>query len=243
MRIKYKLFAGFLLINLMLIVAGAMSIYELLQLRNKTISTIDANYIALNRLNTMLKAVETEDKSVLLLLLGQWEDGRKQLSKADSTFRATYREARSHVSGNIALDNIGKQYTNFKHIWEMPIVDTRKEGNLTWYYEVFIPEFQKTTSQIEKAMSYSRNQMHSESKQIFEESYTALMPGIVAIISAILMSLLMYFFISRFFSLPINNILKGLKEYNTKKKVFRVSVNTNDELKELSGEIKKALGE
>jgi len=243
MRIKYKLFAGFLLINLMLVVAGSMSVYELLQLRNKTVATIDANYIALNRLNTMLKSVETEDRAVLLLLLGQWEDGRNQLSRADSTFKATYLEARSHVSDNIALDNIGNQYAVFKHIWEMPIVDTKKQGNLNWYNEKFIPGFQKTTSQIEKAMTYSRTQMHSESKQIFEASYTALMPGIVAIISAILMSLLMYFFISRFFSLPINNILKGLKEYNTKKKAFRVSVNTNDELKEITGEIKKALGE
>ena len=243
MRIKYKLFAGFLLINIMLVIAGSMSIYELLQLRKKTVTTIDANYIALNRLNTMLKAVESEDRAVLLLLLGQWEDGRNQLSKADSIFRATYLEARSRVKDNTALDNIGKQYIVFKHIWELPIVDTKKQGNLSWYNKTFIPSFRKTTSQIEKAMSYSRSRLHAESKQIFEESYTALMPGIVAIISAILMSLLMYFFISRFFSHPINSMLKGLKDYNTKKKPFRVTINTNDELKELSGEIKKALGE
>ncbi len=243
MRIKYKLFAGFLLINIMLVIAGSMSIYELLQLRKKTVTTIDANYIALNRLNTMLKAVESEDRAVLLLLLGQWEDGRNQLSKADSIFRATYLEARSRVKDNTALDNIGNQYIVFKHIWELPIVDTKKQGNLSWYNKTFIPSFRKTTSQIEKAMSYSRSRLHAESKQIFEESYTALMPGIVAIISAILMSLLMYFFISRFFSHPINSMLKGLKDYNTKKKPFRVTINTNDELKELSGEIKKALGE
>ncbi len=243
MRIKYKLFAGFLLINVMLVIAGSMSIYELLQLREKTATAIDANYIALNGLNTMLKAVESEDRAVLLLLLGQWEDGRNQLSRADSIFRATYLEARSRVKDNQALENIGNQYAIFKHIWELPIVDTKKQGNLSWYNKTFIPSFQKTTAQIEKAMSFSRSRLHAESKQIFEESYTALMPGIVAIISAILMSLLMYFFISRFFSLPINNILKGLKDYNTKKRPFRVTINTNDELKELSGEIKKALGE
>ncbi len=243
MRIKYKLFAGFLLINLMLLVAGAMSIYELVQLRNKTVATIDGNYFALNRLNTMLKSVEKEDRAVLLLLLGQWEDGRQALGAADSAFNVTYREARNSVSDNLILEKIGDQYATFKHIWELPIVDTKKQGNLNWYYTVFIPEFRTTTAMIEKAMTYSRNQMHTESKQIFEASYTALMPGIVAIISAILMSLLMYFFISRFFSLPINNVLKGLKEYNSKKKPFRVTVNTNDELKELSAEIKKALGE
>ncbi len=243
MRIKYKLFAGFLLINIMLVIAGTMSIYELIQLRKKTVSTIDANYHALKGLNTMLKAVESEDRAVLLLMLGQWEDGRQQLSQADSAFRATYLEAKRRVSGNVALENIGKQYVKFKQIWVKPIVDTKKQGNLSWYYKVFIPGYQKITLQIEKAMAYSRKQLHSESKQIFEESYTALMPGIVAIISAILMSLLMYFFISRFFSLPINNILKGLKDYNSKRKAFKVTVNTNDELKELSNEIKKALGE
>ncbi len=240
MHLRYKLLAGFFLINAMLIVAGVMSIYELTQMRTRTVSIIDGNYKALHRLNLMLKSVEKEDKAVLMLMLGQWKTGRKMIKKADSAFSKSYSIALQNTSENKALTRIGKQYAKLKHVWEFPIVDTKKQGNINWYYSTFLPEYQNTIEQIEQAMEYSQQKLHNESKQLLEDSHRALMPGIVAIISAILMSFLMYFFTTRFFSKPIEDILKGIKTFNQSGKPFSVNINTNDEIKELAKEIKKA---
>ncbi len=239
MRLKYKLLAGFLLINAMLIVAGAMSIIELTQMRTETIAIIDGNYKTLHRLNLMFMSVEKEDKAVLMLMLGQWETGRGIISKSDSAFNANYRAATRSTSDNEALSLVYKKYMTLKHLWELPIVDTKKQGNINWYYNSFMPAYESTIQQIEQAMEYSQKQLHAESKQLLEDSHRALMPGIVAIISAILMSMLMYFFINRFFSKPIENILNGLKKYNETGKSFSVTISTNDEIKELAKEIKK----
>ena len=240
MHIRYKLLAGFFLINAMLIVAGIMSIYELTQMRTRTVNIIDGNYKALHRLNLMLKSVEKEDKAVLMLMLGQWKTGRDMIKKADSSFNKSYNIALNNTSGNKALIDIGKQYAKLKHIWEFPIVDTKKQGNINWYYSSFLPEYQNTIEQIEQAMEYSQQKLHNESKQLLEDSHRALMPGIVAIISAILMSFLLYFFTTRFFSKPIEDILKGIRHFNNTGKPFSVNINTNDEIKELAKEIKKA---
>jgi methyl-accepting chemotaxis protein len=240
MHLRYKLLAGFFLINAMLIVAGAMSIFELTQMRSKTVSIIDGNYKALHRLNLMIKSVEKEDKAVLMLILGQWKTGRAMIKKADSSFNKNYNIALRNVSGNSALAGIGKQYAKLKNIWEFPIVDTKKEGNINWYYTSFLPAFQNTIEQIEQAMEISQQKLHNESKQLLEDSHRASMPGIVAINSAILMSFLMYFFTTRFFSKPVEDILKGLKSYNETGKSFSVTINTNDEINELAKEIKRA---
>ena len=240
MHLRFKLLAGFFLINAMLIVAGAMSIIELTQMRTKAINIIDGNYNALHRLNLMLKSVEKEDKAVLMLMLGQWKTGRAMISKADSAFNKSYLIALENTSENKALRLIGKQYASLKHTWELPIVDTKKQGNINWYYDSFLPEYQNTIEHIEQAMEFSQQKLHNESKQLLEDSHRALMPGIVAIISAILMSFLMYFFITRFFSKPIENILKGIKEYNTRGKTFNVTISTNDEIRDLAKEIKKS---
>ncbi len=239
MRLKYKLLAGFFLINAMLIVAGVMSIIELTKMRTEAISIIDGNYKTLHGLNLMFMSVEEEDKAVLMLMLGQWETGRSILKKADSAFSANYKVSIQSTSENTALKQVQQQYLTMKHLWELPIVDTKKQGNINWYYNAFMPAYEKTIQQIEKAMEYSQKQLHAESKQLLENSHRALMPGIVAIISAILMSMLMYFFISRFFAKPIEKILEGVKKYNDTGKSFSVAVNTNDELNELAKEIKK----
>jgi len=240
MKIKYKLLAGFFLINAILIVAGAMSIYELTRMREHSFKLIDNNYKALKTLNVMLKSVEKEDKGTLLLLLGQWKNGRTILNQADHTFQTHYEKAVALTPGKSHLPLIKEKYEAFKRKWEKPIVDTQREGNIKWYYSEFIPAFQSVVDEIETAMVISEDNMHKESKVLLENSHQAMMPGIIAIISAVLLSLLMYFFTTTFFSKPINDILKALKDFNEKGKPFSVKINTNDEIKELSKEIKKA---
>jgi methyl-accepting chemotaxis protein len=240
MRLRIKLLAGFILINALLIVAGTMSIFELTKMRSEAISIIDGNYKTLHRLNLMLIAVEKEDKAVLMLMLGQWKKGRTDIARADSSFNSNYARALKNSTTNQELEMIGKQYAQLKHIWELPIVDTKKQGNINWYFTSFLPTYQSTIEQIEKAMEISQQTLHKESRQLLEDSHKAIMPGIVAIISAIILSLLMYFFTTRFFSKPIEDILKGLIKYNNSGKSFSVAINTNDEIKELAKEIKKA---
>lgn len=239
MRIKYKLLSGFFLINAILVVAGVMSITELTQMRNTTIKIIDGNYNLLHQLNLMLKSVEKEDKAVLMLMLGQWEPGREIISKADSSFSKSYKVAQQNTSDNEALQQIGKQYAIYKHIWELPIVDTKKEGNIEWYYKTYIPAYQNINELINQAMEFSEQKLHNESTQLINNYHQSLMPSIIAIISAILMSFLMYFFTTRFFSKPVENILKGVKDYNKTGKRISMDVNSNDEIRELVNEIKK----
>lgn len=239
MRIRYKLLSGFLLINVILVVAGVMSISNLVQMRDSTINIIDGNYNLLHQLNLMLKSVEKEDKAVLMLMLGQWESGREIISKADSSFNKSYLIALQYTSNNKALQHIGKQYAIYKHIWELPIVDTKKEGNIEWYYTTYIPAYQNIKEVIEQAIEFSEQKLHNEAKQLANKYHQSLMPGIIAIISAIILSFLMYFFTTRFFSKPIEDILEGVKDYNQTGKRISMEVNSNDEIRELLNEIKK----
>jgi len=240
MRIKYKLLSGFFLINAILVVAGVMSISNLVQIRDATINIIDDNYNSLHHFNIMLKSIDKENNAILMLTLGQWKSGREKVSKADSSFNKSYQVALKNSSDNKAIQDIGIKYSNYKHIWELPIVSTKKERNIDWYFTTVIPAYENIKEVIQQAIAYSEQKLHNEAKQLVNKYHQSLMPSIIAIISAILMSFLMYFFTTRFFSKPVENILKGVKEYNQNGKPFSLDINTNDEIKELVNEIKKS---
>jgi len=240
MRVKYKLLSGFFLINAILVVAGVMSISNLVQIRDATINIIDDNYNSLHQFNTMLKSIDKENNAILMLTLGQWKSGREILSKADSSFNKSYQVALKNSSDNKVIQNIGVKYSNYKNIWELPIVSTKKERNIDWYFTTVIPAYENIKGVIEQAIAYSEQKLHNEAKQLVNKYHQSLMPGIIAIISAIILSFMMYFFTTRFFSKPIEDILKGVKDYNQTGKSFSLEINTNDEIKELVNEIKKS---
>ena len=239
MRIKYKLLSGFLLINAILVVAGVMSISNLIQMRDSTINIIDDNYNSLHQFNIMLKSIDKENNAILMLTLGQWKSGREIVSKADSSFNKSYQVALKNSPDSKAIQNIRIKYSIYKHIWELPIVSTKKERNIGWYFTTVIPAYENIKEVIEQAIAYSEQKLHKEAKQLSNKYHQSLMPGIIAIISAIILSFMMYFFTSRFFSKPIEDMLKGVKDYNKTGKRISMEANTNDEIRELVNEIKK----
>ena len=86
MKIRVKILSGFLVLALMLLIAGIWSIYELKFLGSSLPEILDDNYQSINASKVMMEALEREDSAILLLLLGKWEEGRNILNSADSLF-------------------------------------------------------------------------------------------------------------------------------------------------------------
>jgi HAMP domain-containing protein len=63
------------------------------------------------------------------------------------------------------------------------------------------------------------------------------MPGIVAIVGGLVFSLLLSFFISKYFVSPISEIAEAVKNFTIRDKVLRTNIKSNDEIKKLETEI------
>ncbi len=244
MGIRLKIFFGFGILALMLLLAGLVSIHELTTIGKSVIKMLDDNYQSIQASNTMLETLEREDSGILLLLMGKWDEGRNHLLQSDSMFNS----ALNTVKNNITIQGeeeyvkrIEEEYTLFKNIWKKPIVGTPREGNFEWYYSESHNQFMKVKNSIKALMELNQETMYTTSKLLKNRSKRSVMPAIVAIVTAIVFTILFNYFIHYYFAKPIVQITRGVEDFNEYGKEFKVEIETEDELKRLAEAINSLL--
>ncbi len=224
----------------MLLVAGIMSIIEFSSISSSVQKLLDDNYKSVNASKEMIEALEREDSGILMLLLGQWDEGRYTLTSADSVFLKAFAVAKTNITIEneaMLVENVEERYTIFKDKWEKPIVGTEKQGNINWYTHEVHPAFIDAKAAVKELMTLNDKTMYHTSMSLKNRSRRAIMPGIVAIISAILFAFMFNFFVNLYVVNPIVSLTNGIKNYLQYGKKIRTEVETNDELVELSNSV------
>lgn len=242
MKIKTKILAGFLLIIIMLLIAGAMSIFEFSRIGKSVKALIDDNYITLKASKTMIEALEREDSGILLLIAGKWEKGRSILNSADSSFLLAFNLAKNNITEEneeIHIKNIKESYLKFKSIWKLPVVGTDKQNSSNWYLNDVHENFLNAKQEVEALISLNQTSMYEEASDLKNQSIRAIMPGIVAISFALIFLIIFNFFIGLILVRPINKIINSVKGYHSYSHNFSADIKNHDEFKILENEIQK----
>lgn len=224
----------------MLLIAGAMSIYEFSHIGKSVKSLIEDNYKTLEASKTMIEALEREDSGILLLVSGKWKEGRTILRSADSLFLTAFNLAKNNLTEqdeDKIIKEIEKTYKIFKDKWELPIVGTYKENSINWYLTKVHPCFLNVKLNVESLMNLNQTSMYNEASDLKEQSHRAIMPGIIAIISALVFLILFNFFISLILVRPLKKIIKSVKDYHQSSQNFDADISNQDEFKILQEEI------
>jgi len=240
--LKFKILIGFMMVILFLIIAGGYSIYQFMQLNKSADTLVEESYITLSSLKIMRESIENEDDAILLLVLGNWEEGKIKLKKADSSFMKAFKNAEMHSiipEKDIYLKNIAKSYTLYKENWNQPIVETERQGNIDWYFEDVHAHYFQAIRNLDELTDQTELNMYNEAKRIKENSKRAIIPGLVAIVSAVVYLLMLNFLITKAIISPIQRINKAVKSYSFGSKSFSAKINSNDEIKELEQSIRK----
>ena len=240
MGIRFKILSGFLILSLMLFIAGILSIIEFSTMGESVERLIDDNYKSINASKTMIEGLEREDSGILLLMHGNWDEGRSIIETGDSIFKAGFNIASNNITieGEAAIiDSIRYHYRKFQTLWVKPIVDTRKQGNINWYFKDVHNEFLASKYAVEKLMDLNDQAMYSTATSLRDKAKRAIMPGIVAIVASLVFTLIFNYFINYFFVSPLLKIVRGINEYITKKSNFNVNIETHDEMMTLKNAI------
>jgi len=240
MGIRIKIFSGFLILSLMLALAGAWSVFELRSTGFYVQDLLDDNYRSIHAAREMIEALEREDSAILMLLLGEWTEGRAMLMKADSVFRDKLAFAYTNitVTGEQAnLDTISARYKSYVNLWERPIVDTPKEGNLQWYFSIVHKSFLAVKASVNDLYNLNNQAMYQTSSDLKQRSNRAVMPGLIAIFAALLFSLIFNYFIHYYMVGPIIQITDRIRRFIKKRTPYEVHVESNDEISHLSESI------
>lgn len=235
-KIKYKIFASFMLLVIMLAVAGVISILEFRWLINTVHGFIEDNYKSIEASKTMLEALEREDSGILLLLLGDVQEGMEILTKADSVFVASLNVAKNNLTEpneDMYIRKIEEQYALYKNFWQNRILEKDKHENVLSFQKMVHKQFLETKNSVNALMNLNQTGMYDEVTFLRERSKRAMMPGIVAIISAVIFSFILQFFINRYFVKPLVDITNAIKRYTPEDKILNTNIHSEDEIKQL----------
>lgn len=244
MKIKFKILAGFTLLIIMLLIAGAMSIYEFSLIGKSVRSLIDNNYKTIEASKTMIEALEREDSGILLLVSGKWKEGRTILNSADSLFLNAFTMAKNNITEKDEdkyIENIEISYIKFKEKWELPIVGTFKENSINWYLSEVHQCFLDVKLDVEDLMDLNQTSMYNEASALKEQAHRAIMPGIIAIISALIFLVLFNFLIGFILVRPIKKIINTVKNYHPTSQAFDADIANQDDFKTLEYEIQQLI--
>ena len=236
MGLRMKVLSGFLVLTLMLLIAGVWSVYELSSAGTSVQRLLDDNYKSINAAKNMVDALEREDNGLLLLLSGKQDQGRSIIESADSRFQQEFNIAQNNVTilGEQAnIDAIESRYKTYKDLWMKAVVDTSTERKLNWYFKEAHQAFLNVKSYVEKLMTLNDKTMYQTASNLKKRAHRAIMPGIVAILSAFVFSIIFNYFISYYFVNPVIQITKGLQKFIKTGEPLNVKTETKDELSAL----------
>ncbi len=237
MGLRLKILSGFFVLALMLAIAGAWSVYEFNAIGSSVQNILDDNYQSIYASKIMKESLEREDSAILLLLHGKWEQGRSILSSADSLFinKLKFAENNITVPGEKEfLRQIIKDYAEYKKLWERPIVDTEREGNIDWYSGSVHKAFLKVKSSVNELISLNEKRMYQTATDLGDRSNRAIMPGIVAMVAALLFTFIFTYLVNYYMVSPIIRITDRINKFKEKRLPYNVKIETRDEILDLS---------
>jgi methyl-accepting chemotaxis protein len=207
---------------------------------------LDDNYKSINAGKMMIEALEREDSAVLLLLSGKWEQGRSIIESGDELFQKGFTIAQSNVTipGEGAyVDEIEARYKAYKDLWIKPVVDTSKEGNLGWYFQEVHRAFQDVKLSVEKLVTLNDQTMYQTASNLKNRAHRAIMPGVVAILAALIFTVIFNFLINYYVVNPIIKTTKGIQQFMETGELPAIQVETEDELFHLVSSIQRLVAQ
>jgi methyl-accepting chemotaxis protein len=240
MKIRTKILLGFLILAVMLAAAGAYSIYELTSLSASVQKLLDDNYKSITASKQMIEALEREDSGILLLLSGKWKEGRSTIVDADENFKHFLAVAGNNVTipgEKNFIEKIHAAYNVYRSNWDRPIVGTDYEGNLNWYFEKVHREFNEAKEAVQELMALNDKVMYQTASNLKNRARRAIMPGIVALSSALVFSLVFNFFVNLYIVNPILQLIQSIKNFLRSGQPVKLDIETKDELRDLADSI------
>lgn len=240
MKLRVKILSGFLILSVMLLVAGVWSVFELQNVGLSIDNLLENNYKSINAAKSMKEALEREDSALLLMLLGKSEEGEKILTSADSSFNKSYKTAKNNITiegEKETVEEIKKNYSEFSRYWRELSLRPEDERNLDYYFSNIHGSFNETVASLDKLLNLNDETLYKTSVAIQSKSRRAIMPGIIAIIAAVVFTLLFTFFINNYVITPIIKITDGIKKFIRNKLPYDYTPDTKDEIANLSNQV------
>ncbi|MFO7984444.1 MAG: MCP four helix bundle domain-containing protein [Desulfatiglandaceae bacterium] len=244
MGLRLKILSGFIILALMLLVAGVWSIYELRHIGSSVQRMLDENYRSIEAAKKMILALEREDSAVLLMVSGGREKAKAIMDSADQQFEENFSKAENNLTiagERDCVDDIRAKYDHYKKLWTRSIWGNRQTNNLDWYFSQPHEGFLLVREAVQKLMTLNDRTMYDMAVGLQSRAHRSAMPGIVAIVAAFVFSLVFNYLVYHYGVRPIIRIREGVRQFLADGTSFEVKIETEDELRDLAVSISELI--
>ena len=214
----------------LLFLAGIISYFELARLNDIIQKIVDVGAKSVVLSNEMLDVISNQDNVVL-----------KYINDSDTA--AFVRNSNIYMDN---LNNIGKQVEEGfpqnegleKLLKEKnDYIDTirnfekgREQSPVDWYFVAYKESYSAFVVTVKNFMRSTQQNVVEETAKMKNNAYRAIMQGIVALATAIVIIIVFFLLIDMYYIKPVVQITKGLKNYLTMRVPFNVQVAGKDEV-------------
>jgi len=237
MNLRMKILSGFVILALMLMIAGVWSMWELSKVGVSVKNILDENFESIETGKNMVSLLEEEEAGILLTLQGQWDKGRNLISESDKKFERKMNYAFSKITideERTKLETVKNKYVKFKTLWEEPLANKGGRESLKWFAGDVRESFKEVKAAIIEFVAVNERSLYKTATNLETHAAAVIMPGIIAFISALIFTLLFNYFVNYYFVSPIIRITNSVREFVKRNVPYEVKIESNDEIKELS---------
>ncbi len=239
MKLRYKILSGFAILAVMLFVAGIWSIFQVKYFGESLEEIIGSRYEKIGFAKSINELLERNDRQALLKFLENSDSfdfknfGNDFLGVLNEIekFKLTAEEKK-------LLEQIATDYKTYIRSWEFDSDSPHTTAEkLTWYKHNVKPSFDRVQGEINKLIEINQAKLISTAQEIKDRTRRAIIPGIVAIIAAIVFTLLFNYFVNQYMVKPIITLKKQVDDFISKGVPLTFRPITDDEIARLTESI------
>lgn len=243
MGMRGRISLGFSLLVLILFLSSIIAVFEYRRMSNYVSGMIAENIRCINTAHRLLNICDDYNLTLLTAISDKTVETLPRFDQKQFYDEYGYlREAFSTQSALAMTDSIRYAYTAYllvtdeiEHVW---IADFSDQNTRDWYFNRLQPIYYKLRGYIDDLSDYSYNALQTNSEALQESFYRSVMPGVIAVMVGILISVLfMYFIISRYVA-PVKKMLSNVHDYERFDKTYTYTFEGGDELSALNEDIK-----
>ena len=237
---RKKISIGFISLALVLLLAGAVSVYELQRLRNQSEEIVSLNLRNTELADRMMTALQSQNSAILRMILSEattpdagYELGRAAFDEALKAASVTEEDATD-------LAAVRTAHREYREIVTVHLADDGT-ADIDWFLAIYLPAYYHLDAMLKDYLSSPANSLPARAQMLEKSVYKTITPSILTLLIAIIIVLMFYFFVDSYYVRPVIRIHKSLKNYLAHGIPFAPKFESNDDeiegLKEMIDEL------
>jgi len=242
MTLKKKILFGYGVAFVLMGVVVVWAVINLVSLGQATDAILSENYRSILAAENMVDALERQDSGILLIYLGDAENGIAQFRENEAVFLEWFARAKDNITiqgETMLVRSIETDYATYRKQFSV-LTDFREITDTTLrtggYQKTIYPLFAKVREACIRLRNINEETMYAASVRAGNVSRRAIWSTVLVAASALSIALIFSLFLAERIVRPIRRFMAASRKISSGDYAVQIPIETRDELGRLAGE-------